>query len=126
MKDYLELCSTPIDEPCAMVGSPDYSTRARAECRAFVGQLERAFPLAIEAGCSFRIKSNPHDFGTYFEVQVCFDDEDEIQTEWAYDIENDLPTHWDEIARAELASKGYETVPHSEFWTMTPWTDCAR
>jgi hypothetical protein len=51
--------------------------RMRAECRAFVHQLERAFPQAIEAGCSFRVKSNPHDFGQYLEVQVRFDDDDE-------------------------------------------------
>jgi hypothetical protein len=101
-----------------MVGSDDYMTRARAECRAFIGQLERAFPLAVDAGLYFRIKSNAHDFGSYLEVQACFDDEDEAQTEWAYLIESDLPEAWDDEARAQLAAEGYMTVPRSEFWTM--------
>jgi hypothetical protein len=93
----------------------DYMPRMRAECRAFVGQLERAFPEALKAGCSFRVKSNPHDFGTYLEVQVRFDDEDEHQTHWAFTIENDLPEAWDDQARAELAAADYLAVPAGEF-----------
>jgi hypothetical protein len=92
-----------------------YLPRMRAECRAFVHQLERAFPQAIEAGCSFRVKSNPHDFGQYLEVQVRFDDDDEHQTHWAFMIEAELPELWDDEARAELAAAGYLAVPAGEF-----------
>ena len=120
MRDYLDLSPTPVNEPCAMVESTgEYLPRMRAECKAFAHQLERAFPQAIEAGCSFRVKSNPHEFGSYLEVQVRFDDEDEAQTEWAFMIENDLPEAWDDQARAELAEAGYLAVPRSEFWSMT-------
>ena len=119
MRDYLDLAPTPIDEPCAMVEKTgDYLPRMRAECKAFAHQLERTFPEALEAGCSFRVKSNPHEFGQYLEVQVCFNDNDEHQTHWAFMIENDLPEAWDDQARAELAEAGYLTVPRSEFWTM--------
>ena len=111
MRDYLELCSVPINEPCASVGQPDYSRRARLECRAFINQLERAFPEAMDAGLYFRTKANGHDFGTYYEVQVIYDDDDEIQTEWAFVIEGTLPEYWDADARAELAAYGYETIP---------------
>ncbi len=126
MKDYLDLSPTPVDEPCAQVGSDDYSKRARLECRAFIGQLERAFPDAIAAGLYFRIKSNPHDFGSYYEVQAVFDDEDESQTEWAYTIEGELPQAWDNDARNELAAVGIETVPRDDFWTASNWTEHAR
>ena len=116
MRDYLDLSPTPVNEPCAMVEpTGDYMPRMRAECRAFVHQLERAFPQALEAGCSFRVKSNSHDFGSYLEVQVRFDDEDEAQTEWAFMIENDLPEAWDDEARAELAEARYLAVPAGEF-----------
>ena len=118
MRDYLDLAPVPVDEPCAMVGSYDYHARARAECFAFCGQLKRAFPEALKAGVTFRIKWNPNDFGSYLEVQACFDDENEEQTEWAYLIENELPESWDDTARAQLAAEGYMTVPRSEFWTM--------
>ena len=111
MRDYLELCSVPVNEPCAGVGSDDYERRARLECRVFKHQLERTFPEAIETGLYFRIKANGHDFGTYYEVQAIFDDEDESQTEWVFVIEGTLPEHWDDDARLELLAAGYETVP---------------
>jgi len=126
MRDYLDLSPVPIDEPCAQVSPDNYMPRMRAECKAFVAQLERAFPDALAAGVYFRIRSNPYDAGTYLSVEAVFDDEDEAQTEWAYTIENEIPEAWDDEARAELAAKGYECVPRSEFWTMTPWTDLAR
>ena len=115
MRDYLDLSPTPVNEPCAMVESTgEYLPRMRAECRAFAHQLERTFPLAIEAGCSFRVKSNAHEFGSYLEVQVRFDDDDEAQTHWAFMIEADLPELWDDAARAELAAAGYMAVPAGE------------
>ena len=116
MRDYLDLSPTPVGEPCVMVEpTGDYLPRMRAECRAFAHQLERTFPQAIEAGCSFRIKSNAHEFGQYLEVQVRFDDDDEHQAEWAYMIEAELPEHWDDQARAELAAADYLAVPAGEF-----------
>jgi hypothetical protein len=65
MRDFLDLSPVPIDEPCAQVGPDDYMPRMRAECRAFVSQLERPFPDALAAGVGFRIKSNPHDGELY-------------------------------------------------------------
>ena len=64
MRDSLELDCTPIDEPCAQVGSEDYAKNARLECKAFAAQLMRTFGEP-PPGCSFKITSNPHDFGTY-------------------------------------------------------------
>ena len=126
MKDYLDLAPVPIDEPCAQVGPGDYMPRMRSECKAFVSQLERTFPDALAAGVRFRIRSNPHDLGSYLEVQAVFDDEDEAQTEWAYTIENELPEAWDEEAREELSAQGYECVPRDDFWTAPSWTEFAR
>jgi hypothetical protein len=126
MRDYLDLDTVPCDEPCASVGQPDYSTRARLEARAYVAQLQRAFPDAVAAGVYFRIKSNPHDFGSYLSVQVVYDDDDEAQTEWAYMIEDELPIAWDDDARNELAANGYDTVPRHEFWMMSPTKELFR
>lgn len=115
MRDYLDLAPTPVNEPCAMVSKDgDYKWRMTAECTAFIDQLKRTFPGALAAGCYFRIKSHPHEFGHYFDVQICFNDEDEHQTHWAFMIENDLPEAWDDQARAELAEAGYLAVPAGE------------
>ena len=118
MRDFLDLSPVPIDEPCAQVGPGDYMPRMRAECRAFVSQLGRTFPEALAAGVGFRIKSNTYDAGTYLSVEACFNDDDESQTEWAYTIEGELPSLWDDEARAELTAKGYECTPQEtpDFW----------
>ena len=126
MRDFLDLSPVPTDEPCAQVGPDNYMPRMRAECKAFVAQLERTFPDALAAGVYFRIRSNPYDAGTYLSVEAVFDDEDEDQAEWVYTIEGELPEAWDQEARAELAAKGYECVPRDNFWTAPDWTECAR
>jgi hypothetical protein len=127
MRDYLDLSPTPVDEPCAQVGPDDYMPRMRAECRAFVNQLGRTFPEALAAGVGFRIKSNTYDAGTYLSVEACFNDDDESQTEWAYTIEGELPSLWDDEARAELTAKGFECVPQEthDFWAQD-WKESAR
>jgi hypothetical protein len=127
MRDYLDLSPTPVDEPCAQVGPDDYMPRMRAECRAFVSQLGRTFPEALAAGVGFRIKSNTYDAGTYLSVEACFNDDDESQTEWAYTIEGELPSLWDDEARAELTAKGFECVPQEthDFWAQD-WKESAR
>jgi hypothetical protein len=55
MRDYLDLSPTPVNEPCAMVEpTGDYMPRMRAECRAFVHQLERVpFPRPSRPAARF-------------------------------------------------------------------------
>jgi hypothetical protein len=102
MFDHLDLGPTPAGESCEQLG-PNYdSKRARAECRAFAAQLERVNGTPPD-GCGFRVKSNPHDFGTYLSVVVAFDDENDAAVEYAYKAENTTPEEWDDEARKELA-----------------------
>jgi len=102
MREELSLAPVPIDEPCAQLGDPDYLTRARKECRAFISQLTREFGEP-PSGARLKITQNPHDFGTYLDVEVQFDDSVEEAAEWAYKVEANLPANWDEAALAELA-----------------------
>ena len=101
MKDSLSLAPTPVGEDCAQLGSADYFERARKECRAFVNQLVREFgepPM----GTRFKIARNPHDFGTYLEVEIEYDPDREDSAEYAYRVEAELPEFWDEEAKLEL------------------------
>ena len=97
MRDYIELGPTPSGEDCAQVGTQDYHIKSRKELRAYKNQLERMCP-----GSTFTIKAFPHDFGTYHEVCVVFDDENEEQVEKAYKANMDMPEFWDKEARIEL------------------------
>lgn len=108
MTDQFELAqTTPHDEPCSQVGSDNYLQKARLEARAFINQLirENGEP---PAGAQFKITRNPHDFGTYLDVALTFDPEDESQCNYVFGIERKVPRHWDAEALTELQDGNYE------------------
>jgi len=103
--------ATPTDEKCAQVGTPDYYERAQAECQVYRRQLLRMYKAAhnpngedwgLPEGCTLRIKSNPHDSGTYHEVGARFNDDIPAAVEAAFWFDANIPSHWDEEARKEL------------------------
>ena len=101
MRDYMTIGSSPTDEDCAQVGADNYNEQSGRECRAFISQLRREFgtePILTRLG----IKTFPHDFGTYREVVCYYEDEDEDATTFAYKLESETPSHWDEEALKEL------------------------
>ena len=104
MRDCITIGSTPSDEQCAQVGAPDYSEKSRAECLAFKHQLERVFPNSPD-GTYFTVKSFPHDFGTYREVVLFYDDDNDESVEFAFDVESNSPSNWDDEAKKELQGK---------------------
>lgn len=75
------------------MGTPQYLFYAERECQQYIDQLTRQSPPPT--GASLRVTYNPHDFGTYLEVVADFDPEDEIQSNWAFSLENNLPANWD-------------------------------
>lgn len=105
MFDYVWLGSAPADEHCAQVGTDDYSDRAWQECRAYKNQIKRIAREAgkeIPQGASVIIKTENHDFGSYYEVVVKYDDNDAKAVEFAYWAEEHIPGKWDDAARIEL------------------------
>ncbi len=93
-RDYVDIGSSPSDEDCAQVGSPDYYTRAKAECARFI-ELIRKTLGEVPPGAHLAVKSNPHDFGTYYEVVCYYQDDDEEARKYAYRCESDAPAKWD-------------------------------
>lgn len=116
-RDYLELSPTPVGESCEQLG-PDYSrTRAMAECRAFLRQLRRLFGDEPE-GARLSVSSNPHDFGTYHEVRVSYDEDSREAIDYAFRLEGNLPESWDRQALEELQAAGLNVRdPESELPT---------
>ena len=103
MRDYLTLGPTPCGEDCQQVGPKFDFEKSNKELKAFKHQLERQFKN-IPEGSKFGIKTFPHDFGSYSEVVVYFDDENNKSTDFAFDVENHIPEFWDEEAKKELES----------------------
>ena len=94
MRDVMELAGTPVEEECVQVNKEgDYHAAMKAECRRFKDMLEKRFPNP-PAGVSFKVTSNPHDFGTYYECAVVYDDEDEEGLDFALMCEGNLPARW--------------------------------
>jgi hypothetical protein len=88
-------CSTPYDEECAQVGEEGYRERAMGEIRRLREGLEILFPPP--EGARFRTESNGHDFGTYYELGVVFDDERDDHLTWYEEIEEGIPATWKEL-----------------------------
>ena len=101
MNDCMPLGPVPYAEDCAQLGTPGYYERARKECRAYRNQLRRVFGEP-PGNASFVMKSFPHDLGSYHEICVRYDPNNEEESDFAYMCEGNLPELWDEEARKEL------------------------
>lgn len=85
MRDYINIGSTPIDEPCAQVGAANYHELSRLELAAFKKGLEEKYKKELDAsGASFGIKEG--------EV-VCYFDDEKSQT-FAFWLEANTPENW--------------------------------
>lgn len=101
MQDHISLDGTPVNEPCAQVGTEGYALRQRAECQAYISQIRRQY--RVPAGVRLSIEANTgHDFGAYYGVRVSFDDQDERACDFAYRLEGNGPVNWDREAKLEL------------------------
>ncbi len=103
MKDYVFIDETPIDEPCAQVGSANYFHLAMIEIAVHKAQLLRQFGNPPD-GCYFATCPNSHDAGTYYTLNFYFDDEIDTHIAYAYQLENGW-TKWDTDAIVEIISK---------------------
>ena len=108
MFEHVSIGASPINEPCAQVGAPDYHERSFKETRAYVNQLRRVLGEEPE-GASLSVKSQPHDFGAYREVGCYCDGNNPVAVDYAFRAEEQQPTEWDDEARAELGL-GVEVV----------------
>ena len=118
MRDFMDIGSSPCDEPCAQVGEPDYSAKARAECGRFIELIRKK--LGIEPlGAYLAIKSFPHNFGIYHEVVVHFDDDDEEARNYAYLCEAEAPRTWQDGQPLSTADVEFTVKPCSPMFHKT-------
>lgn len=94
MTDYLNIGSSPAEEDCAQVGSPDYHNKAMAELKRY-RDLIRAHCGKEPPGTKLVIKWFPHDFGTYGELVCEYQEGDEVGLSYALHVESNGPCRWD-------------------------------
>lgn len=109
MRDFMEVGCSPSDESCVHVGEDDYMFRARAECRRYAELIEKKFgpPPGMAA---IGIKSFPHDFGTYLEVVIGFDTDDDEESGYAYAVEAHAPRTWSDDAPVDWRAMRKDTA----------------
>ena len=106
MRDYIDIGSSPAEEDCAQVGSPDYYKRAKTECARFIALIRKVLGPEPD-GAHLAVKSFPHDWGTYHEVVCHFDDQDEEAVKYALLCESEAPRTWqDDQPKAPAGSPG--------------------
>jgi hypothetical protein len=111
MIDYLELGPSPCDEDCEQLGANYDPARARLECRVLRDQMIRQFGPPPE-GAYYKTRSNPHDFGTYYELAIYYDEHNEAAVAYAFKVEREYPQVWDAQARQALGltPKGWDSI----------------
>jgi hypothetical protein len=107
MRETFELgTTTPHDEPCSQVGTLNFQMLSKIEARVFINQMLRVVGEG-PGGARLKTISCPHDFGTYTDVAVSYNDEDEDERDWMLKCEANMPCKWDEQAIKELTEAGY-------------------
>jgi hypothetical protein len=96
MRDFLEIGPSPPEEDCVQVGEEDCSRRAKIECQHYIDALRKKLGEEPD-GASLGIKSNSHDFGTYYEVVCRYDDDDPEAASYALKCESEGPKTWAEV-----------------------------
>ena len=109
MKTSLTIGSSPLEENCQQVGSPTYHDLAKKELRIFIEQLKRQF--SVPQGCMLGIETFPHDFGSYSECVIFYDDSVEEQVDFAFMLENNTPVYWDRESIKALEASG---IPYNQ------------
>lgn len=96
MKDYIALGPVPCDEECQQVGTQNYDANAAyKESNRFANLLRSKFGNEPE-GARITVKSFPHDFGSYYEVVCFYDDSFPESVDYAFKLEAESPTNWEE------------------------------
>lgn len=95
MIDTFEIGPTPAGEPCAQVGTENYHEVARAECSRFRDLIREKLGKEPD-GCKLLIKEFPHDLGSYYEVVVSYETENERAVDYAMMVEAEAPVRWED------------------------------
>ena len=94
--EIIDLGSCPADENCVqVVHEGTYQSDMNAQASMYLNMLENRFPGKPE-GCRFFIQRNPHDYGTYMDVGIKYDETIAACIEYAFFVEENLPFQWND------------------------------
>lgn len=95
--DEFYLGPSPASEESVQVDKKkDYLPAMREELRRWKKVLEEKFPVPEGVDAHFKIKMEQHEFGSYGEVVIRYNVNDEKSVEFALNVENTAPAEWPE------------------------------
>ena len=89
--DYDLLSTAPPEESCVDGTQPD---EARAEGRRYIELLRKVLGPEPK-GSQLKVRSNPHDLGTYYTVAYFFDDLEDEHLSYMRRIDDEGPLNWE-------------------------------
>lgn len=89
------MCPPEAENGCPQVGEPDYRERALEWCNRYRTVLKKLFPLLEQLNVQLKVKANPHDFGTYYELIAEYD-RDSVGAHYVIYMEHNLPAGWED------------------------------
>ena len=121
--DYLELGPSPFDEECVQVTQDkDYIGDMKAEIKRYADLLEKRF-INLPEKTYFKAKRFEHEFGTYYEMVVNYDNNDELSSNAAFFIESNLPATWDDATVYDMEKEAKEDN-EEELYSDTECLNC--
>lgn len=116
MYDNLDLGCTPANETCIPAGTNPAAERE--ECKRYITRIKEHCGEPPH-GARFRVRSNSHEFGVYWSVQIVFDTADRTATNYAYWVEAHSPMYWDNSKEpAQLFVEQPEPVYTDQYGTV--------
>jgi hypothetical protein len=117
----LSVGPAPPEANCAQIGvTPDAQRLNKLECQAYIAGLIKHCG-APPRGVSFRVKGNPHEFGTYYEVECRYPGDSPEAADYALKAEKGFPT-WNEVRMwppvTYDGSQPTLVLEHPELWSM--------
>jgi hypothetical protein len=94
-RDYISIGCTPAGEDCVQVSSTEYyMDKMLAECNKYKEMLQAKFADCTKV--TIAVKTFSHDFGSYAEVIVKYENTDNEALAQAIHIENNSPMNWND------------------------------
>lgn len=91
------LGNSPIEEESVQVNSSKpYMDNMRKESLKFLQLLKKLFPEYRKYNCAFKIEKSLHEFGSYQEVKIEYNENDQESELYAVYVENFIPEYWNE------------------------------
>lgn len=94
MSETFDLSGTPACEDCSQIGQdPRASERSRHEALAYRAALIATIGPP-PTGYELRVRSNQHDFGTYYSVELRYPSDDALSNAEYEDLADQGLSHW--------------------------------